>query len=206
MERDSVYLGDRAIVIATLVRHARPVMLKVVKPDSCVVMSRLAVEVLRTFGVAADACSAEVIIANGKFAQLLGAGRIQMGEKLPQWAIDEGAWGIGLGYRPKPHEIGHVVCLAGDLILDLSLDQASRPQHTIELEPSVFCRGDTSIKEPSVFFVGDVVVSYQLRPARKQFKRSPDWRDFHQRYRKQAGEVVRLVRQELKGEERVGAV
>ena len=96
-------------------------------------------------------------------------------------------WGIGLGMSEIPAEAGnwsgHLVALVENkYLLDLSIDQASRPERGLLLEPFF-------IEVPSGFMQGSGIsvttsqgaeLQYWARPADKSFLQAGDWRKLWQ--------------------------
>jgi hypothetical protein len=186
---------NQAELLERLRQVARPIMLnEVVRLDSCIAMTRCAIEVLRAFGLEAQPANVEVVAANQTFMRLMGEGNIRMEDKLPDWAVAEGAWAVGLGLRPKDEEVGHVVAILDDQVIDLSLDQASRPQRGIVLEPLVGTLPDNYRCEPWVYKVDEAYVTYHLRADLKKWLMSRDWHRFRERYGKQTGQIIRELR------------
>lgn len=183
-------------VLVGLVKWARPIMLSVVNHDSCIAMTRCAIEVLRVFGFEAYPMNAEMIVVNKKFCELADAGKIEIDGPIPKWAIDEGAWSVGIGVNPKPHEGGHVVAILDNKLIDLSVDQATRRLKNIVLRPMVI---EINPEEQAQQLLTDdgVLITWALRKDLRTWQNSPDWKRYQQRYWKQAALIIRNIREEL---------
>lgn len=127
-----------------LLEEARPEILKVARPDSCIFSTRVAVGVCRQLGVGARAVAVQTCIFNPPLTERIRAhlerfGAMPPAELIKAWQYDDsGGWGVALGYGdPRPGKYaGHVVALVDErVILDLSIDQANRPERGIELRP-----------------------------------------------------------------------
>lgn len=177
--------------IAALVATARPHILERFRPNSCIASTRVAIEALARFGVAATAVAAQVEIYNPTARALLEGGiskeafRARLAESVRAAPGPEPPWSIGLGVGEPLHGswTGHLVALtdATDaserVLIDLSLDQASRPLRDIRLSPiwvpaaDEVCAGDARVGGT----VAGTLVRYQLMPAQEGWDFSPDW-------------------------------
>lgn len=128
------------VVLRGLLEHARLLILTRFRPDSCIACTRIALDVLAHFGVPAEPLPCRVVVFNPAMkARCEREGRIPDVTELDLWIEQDGAWSVGLGFaNGQPGYDGHLVALAhGRWLLDLSLDQASRPARGIELRPLV---------------------------------------------------------------------
>jgi hypothetical protein len=193
-------------VIAGLCEFARPIMLEKVRPDSCIAMTRVGVEVLNHFGYVAAPLNVEALVVNAEYHRRLEAGLIAP-DRLPTDAdFAAGAWGIGIGLEEHMRELatqgvnpaGHVVAVVGAFLVDLSLDQASRPEKGINLEPHCF-EFDADVYAGATWTYringGEAFVEYKLRPDLESWRDSPDWRLGLKRYRSEIGRIIRAVRE-----------
>lgn len=148
---------------------------------TCILHTRFAVDALRSLGLRARPLAARVTVGNADWARL--------GKKLNRWPehddwTDE-TWCVGIGYGPDPRDErpgynAHVFAVVNERWgLDLTIDQASRPQYNINLSPHywtvtpAFLRGD----QPDVFVAEDgSVVVYDADPDDRGFLLVPDWR------------------------------
>lgn len=193
---------DLARVWQGLVDIGRPEMLRVASVNSCIPAARLCQEVLTKFGMPSKCYQAFMVAANEKFMELMHAGRISWDESLPDWAVEEGAWALGMGAQPNDpkDDPGHVVCVTGRWMLDLALDQASRPEKNITLVPALI-RLDYHGKNLGGSFVTpeNTLAVWRLVPERGNAWKagSVDWQNWESRYGFIAGKVIRKVREGL---------
>lgn len=188
---------DLARVWVALEEVGRPELLRVASRDSCVASSRLVQEVLSYFGWRAKCQRAMLVACNARFQELMLAERIRWDERLPDWAVEEGAWALGMGSPPGMREgVGHVVCLSGAWLMDLSLDQASRPERRMTLEPTLiqlqYREGELQARgmtEEGCLLMWRVFDDQSWRGL------SPDWTKWHQRYGFIAGKVIRAIKE-----------
>lgn len=138
-------LGSRAVgverrkaVLETLVRvHPDESTRAGFKRDTCVFASWTGREVLRRFGIQAKPVAVRAIVANA-IAWEAKDGDIK---RIMDEAPPEGGWTLGLGVPagdPAPGRwSGHLVLTARnpDVFLDLTIDQANRPEKGIVFEP-----------------------------------------------------------------------
>jgi hypothetical protein len=171
-------------LVAALAATARAEILRDFRADSCIVSTRIALEVLRRFGVGGYALSVRAMIANAPFLERLKGGAAPPAghEDALRWAAEDGAWLIGLGFgEAGPGRWpGHLVVIAERRwLVDLSLDQASRPQRSIVLRPLVavvgepFLRGRKALEVP----MGGSLVRYEAVPRDRSYRNAPDWDD-----------------------------
>jgi hypothetical protein len=196
---------EKDLVLEALEKHARPIMLTAVRPDSCIAMTACAIEVLKYFGYPdGEPMNVECIAVNEKFQELCDAGRIRVDERLPDWAVELGAWAVGVGVdRPVPKSgAGHVVCLSGDKMVDLSIDQASRRLKNMELRPAVYQLPESLSKVVNVgeqvhYYQGKTLLVYVFRPDLNTYHDSPDWTRFKERYSDPVGRIIKAMKREL---------
>ena len=109
-------------------------------------------------------------------------------EDSPGWSV-----GIGVGEADSPGFAGHLITIVKDeLALDLTLGQAARPQHGLDLSAASFQVGEGFLRghEPAYIEIGGSVVTYHAEPARKDYATAPDWSE----PMKRAPQLVRAVR------------
>ena len=129
--------------IRQAVRTIRPLMAPCFSRDSCIAATRIAIDVLAAIGVVAEPIAVRVAIFNAAMVQ-----EMERLERLPaskdetlEWQRRCGAWSVAIGSGvPQPGRWpGHLVAFVPThrLLIDLSLDQATRREHNIVLNPSV---------------------------------------------------------------------
>lgn len=169
-------------VMEALLAVAREEILKDFRRDSCIASTRVAVEVLRHFGVRAYPLAVTAMVFNASFAAHLGSDLIpREAAETRRWTEEDGSWSVGIGFgRGGPGSwTRHLVAIAeGRWLVDLSLDHADRPEHGIMLWPLAhpvtedFLRG----LAPLTLEVGSVLVQYDADPCERSFERARDWR------------------------------
>lgn len=115
------------------------------RADSCIAASRIVVEVLDAMGIKADGLRVRLIVYNPFLANEMDRRGVPASVVLED-NPDE-AWSVGLGLPENVHQPDsglHVVAWADSipgtsraLLVDLSLDQASRPHKAMPLGPLV---------------------------------------------------------------------
>lgn len=169
----SVALSD---LVAALPAVRRELLYHLV-PESCIETSRIVQLLLKEAGFAARVVPVQARIANAAAAHLI---RRNDFEALRGGA--NGAYMVILGAPGKPqsgHWAGHLAVYCQGLLIDASVDQASRPEKGILLpQPVAFDVGPTFL-EPGGRIVmenGELVIEYVHRPKNTRFLRTPAWR------------------------------
>jgi hypothetical protein len=208
-------------VVTALAKVGRPPILEHFAKRSCIASTRIALDVLEYFGVRAEPLPLFVLVLNGEALDMAEAGMSQAGlqAEMLKYGPDEpgGPWGIGVGavIENSTDWAGHLVVAIPDerLLLDMSLDQASRPH-----------KGLPFPEEGQVFPVFDEPwwngersrTSFTGRMGERRlallldrdcadpegFKRSLNWRreggaDGRRAFREVTGRIIRLVKDEL---------
>lgn len=187
---------SRDLIAAALVGVGRPLVLARYGLDSCIVSTRISIAVFEHFGYLAEPCPVRVAIANPQLVAGIAAG-VDINERAT-WPV--GAWTVGLGLLADPAKGGHLVALSETVMVDLTLDQANRPEHRIALQPRAFrvtpefAAGEAEMQ----FVVNGCAVAYRRVDEREWWKASPNWsrRDAVTR-RAIAGAVIRAVRDSM---------
>lgn len=174
-------------VLSLLAREARPLFQEWAKTGSCILSTRVAVDVCHELGFRAEALSASVVVYNPALAA-----RLARGEPPPQtpedvlaaWDADR-CWSVGIGSGASPDAKvllrdtrarrwpGHLVALVDETwVLDLALYQFSRPERDIRLEP-FFWRVTDAAASP--LQLNGCLLYYLPRPEDRSYLDSPDW-------------------------------
>jgi hypothetical protein len=111
--------------------------------DSCVLSSWLGREVLREHGINATAVPCLAIVANPALWQLAEEDELALAHLVFEGSEEElaaaGGYTVGIGFGSKQpgRWQGHLILTTRnpDRLLDLTLDQASRPRHDMIVEP-----------------------------------------------------------------------
>lgn len=169
-------------VVDVLLAVAREEILKDFRRDSCIASTRVATEVLRHFGVRAYPLAVTAMVFNAPFAARL---RIDLfprdAAETRHWAEEDGTWSVGIGFgRGGPGSwTRHLVAIAERRwLVDLSLDQADRPEHGIALRPLAHPVAEDFLRglAPLTLEVGSVLVQYDADPRERSFEHARDWR------------------------------
>lgn len=125
----------------TLVDNIRKVMLDgYYRPDSCVAATRMSVDVLTAMGITARGLRVRLLCYNPFMARKMDEG-MYGAEVIERWP--DQAWSVGVGLpvsRDQPGTGLYVIAWADTvpgssrgLLVDMALDQASRPEHGMPL-------------------------------------------------------------------------
>lgn len=168
-------------VIDGLLQYARPEILKEFRADSCIASSAIGIDVLSHFGFISEPFPVQTIIFNQKMADKVEKfGMPQNG--LPDAWVAEGAWSVGVGFgaeiaKPGKWQAGHLNILAENrYLIDLSIDQATRPQYQIDMTPFCIEVSDDFIQrnQARVFKYNDCFL--RIVPfSNHDYSSSPDW-------------------------------
>lgn len=181
----------RQVILGTLARFGREQILKEWGPDSCIASTALAIDILKHYGIKAEAFPCTVMVFNAVNNQKIKEiGRLPNAEESRAWQ-DDGGWSVGVGFGSKGMAEnkwpGHLVVIVDDeILLDLSIDQATRPKHKMYLQAGgggipnfqEFYSG----KEVYVAEANDCLLIYE-RKDQDAYKKSPDWTERQRRER-----------------------
>lgn len=192
----------------------RPRVLEHFSPDSCVTTTRITLDVLDYFGVAAKPLPVSVIVLNDEAYDILrrGGTRDDVAREVWKWNATQpgGPWTIGLGFDVEDAAAGHVAVALPRLnqVADFSIDQVSRRHKNLVVEPVVF-DVDGDVLSPEWEGAGvtfDAVpppVHLLYRPAAPRYRGSPNWRrtgsapDSREVFRRLTADIIRAVREEV---------
>jgi hypothetical protein len=197
-------MADTYAVLQSLLGIARPVILRHYRADSCIASSRIAIDVLSHFGILAEPLTVNLTVYNPAFAARIEAGdrEPETQDELNEWIRKYGAWNVGVGMGGDPRLLtwgGHLVVIAEKrCILDLSADQANRPQRNINLVP---LGGDVPPEffdgEPLFFQINGCVLKYLVSPDNNGYTSSPDWLQASRR-EPLVQEIIKKMKEEKK--------
>lgn len=159
-------VADESRVVRTLLREGRRHMLRHFVVDSCIAAARITVEVLSRFGIASEAIPVRVRAITHPLAGRIATGSFQKPYRSGEYGIMIGA---DLG-NPEKFP-GHLVVVTARRLIDLSLDQGSRPKVGLILEPSSFLLRPGW---PQIFRTRHAVIAYE-RIADQSWRSAPDW-------------------------------
>jgi hypothetical protein len=175
-----IQLGE---ILDTLMQGGRQEILRLFRKDSCIASVKVACEVLAHHHLIAEPLVVRVMVFNPAFVARIesGADFPESGEIVRQWFEEDGSWTLGIGYGERQPNSwpGHLVAVLREqrLMIDLSLDQACRPEKGIDLVPSVFDVQDTFLsgEETLVQEINGSVVKYNAFPDDRSYRISPNW-------------------------------
>lgn len=164
-----------AQIVAGLAHIGRPEILKRFKPDSCIASTRVGIEVLKRFGITAEAIPVKVMVYNEPLWKRMTAGSFDGTFNDEDWSV-----GIGMGYdprrRPEDGFNGHLVIKTEGLLVDLAIDQASRPEKGLPIESLVVPWPQTWGIRPFRFCLAGCYYDYS--PSENgAYQDAPDWKE-----------------------------
>lgn len=171
-----------------LVEELHPLLVEAgYQTNSCILATRLAVDALQHQGIRAKALVTSMVAFSPELVGHLDSGG-QFDQDAPGWSV-----GIGVGETDSPGYFGHLLTIVKDeLALDLTLGQASRPQHDLDLRAVAFDVDESFLagEQPAYIEIGGSIVTYTAQPERKDYATAPDWAETL----KHAPQLVRVVR------------
>lgn len=130
------------------------------------------------------------VIANEPMARRWQAGQFGRDQREGlRWLAEDGSYSSSLGLAPEHYDparewAGHLVCVVDGprcaVVLDISLDQASRPQHGVHLRPHLFIASRDWLAGDAEHWEEDVdgsLLAYRVDPENTEYLCSPDWTD-----------------------------
>lgn len=173
-------------IYTTLLTFGRARILERFRPDCCIASTRIAIEVLRRFGIRAKPAPCQVYIATLPLFE-----RLQKQSFTGKFQPGEHSVGIGYGVPAgtRPGFDGHLVAVTDDSLIDLSLDQASRPHKGIVLLPQRIPFSGFPLSGT----IGQCVVCYtQLN--NYDYIQAPDWCKRPELFDEIADEIVSEIK------------
>jgi len=197
--------ANRGPILQLLGAPLRRAILRHYNPDSCVASTAIGKLVLDALEIPSVPVSVKLMLANQAWVA-----RANRDEHVPRdraeterWFIESGAHAIGLGVpdkNPDSHPLVNGLHLAllvdGNYLWDLSIDQASRPQHNIVIkEPFLgdfskspirakFLKGQAQIVWQAP---GQGIAVYSIKPRDHRYLEHINWRaDGHDVLKRQA--------------------
>jgi hypothetical protein len=170
------------------------------RPDCCIAATAILNEVLDYFQLTATPLSVIATVFNPVMSERIAQEGMPSLEEAERDWLPRGCYSLAVGVGdPEPGKWpGHLVTvLGGQVLIDLTLDQANRPQHGIVLPMPILapCDPEFLAGEAQVAgIVGGCRVIYEARPDDRSFERSNDWRS-----RKRRTDVVGRAVRRLKG-------
>jgi hypothetical protein len=188
-------------MLARLAPVVREEMLKIAAPNCCIATVAVLCRVFRHYGFKARPLPVAVIIRNRKMVEAVAKGMAIPDDPkaLRAWMEATGSWSLGIvpesalesAMRGYAAFGGHLVCHVQDVLVDASLDQASRPERDIVLPPFLATAARADFLEGRKALVGKVngcEVTYRtLRTA--EWRKSADWTE-ERRYRPTVNAII----------------
>lgn len=173
---------DRAVEVIEAIRlYARPEILKDYTPESCIAGTRITFDVLRHYGLRPRAIAAHVRIFNAALLKHIQDGEMPTTEDVQGWSGLDGSWSVGIGgtgVKKPGHWDGHLVALSmNSVLIDVTLDQATRPRFKIQMEPVVATAPEDFLAgAPLVFELNGCAVRYTAQPEDMSWTQAGGWR------------------------------
>jgi hypothetical protein len=174
----------------------REELLKHFTVDSCIASTKVAIKVLSHFRMNARPLSVGLEIRNTVFQQLVQetGGPPPNNDVAQEW-LKKGAWSVCVA--PDKVDIGHVVAIVmNECLLDLSLDQASRPNKGIVMKPGVGVLPSGFWRDGVAYMINGCSVVYWPVKENEIFRTSNDWR-IGSRTTPIAKEIIRQIQRKL---------
>ena len=167
-------------VLQGLLKYARPEILKEFRADSCIASTAVGLDILMHYGILAEPFPVRTLIFNEPFTSRLENGQgWPTGQQVRVWTEEDGSYsvGIGVGTQQPNKWAGYLAILVEKrLLLDLSIDQATRPQYNMMLVPLCVEIDEQFISgSPKVFKAGQCVVRVDALLGNEGYTSSPDW-------------------------------
>ena len=212
-------------VIQALLETARPHLREEFERASCIASTRIGIDVLEYFGIKAEPVSLFLIILNDEAMKMLTEEEKTMQdvkEATEKRGLGEpgGPWTMGIGADVENGDgwAGHLMIgLPEDqVLLDLSIDQASRPHKNLVLEqPAAFgvtdekwWRGEeryTVMKGEDDEGHETMLILDREAPDPDGYRRSRNWRRTSSKhggrrvFQEVTGKIIRAMKEELDG-------
>jgi len=187
-------------VLQGLLKHARSEILKEFRADSCIASTAVGLDILTHFGILAEPLPVRTLIFNEPFVTRIENEGWPTGQQVQNWSEQDGSYSVGIGIGPQqPNKwAGHLVILIEKrLLLDLSIDQATRPQYNMLLDPLCIEVDEQFLSgSPKVFKVNQCVVRVDALKGNDGYASSPDWM-FLGRRKKIVANTLRLIQGDL---------
>jgi hypothetical protein len=154
---------------ATLLTEGHKIIRRHYAADCCIAATRITCDVLQHFGIEASPVPTKIVVQNPKLAARTIRER---GVQLP---LRPGEYSVGIGYGLPTHKQGrigyngHLVTFTKEFLIDLTIDQANRPQHNINLHPVI-----ERAALPTVIQINGCLIQYKASDD-YTFTEASDW-------------------------------
>jgi hypothetical protein len=157
------------------------------KPNACILATRLGVEALRYKGIRARAVPVRLNVFNKQAAELL-----QANVPNEQWTAESGAWVVSIGHGAVNGDgwNGHLVIIAQErYLVDLTAAQVQRLHRGIEAEAFWHEARDLAQGEPIALGTEDGSLwLYEPDPENRSYLQAPAWAGYRVSVR--SGKVI----------------
>ncbi len=181
-------MTDPRTVLALLAEHARGLILTRFRRDSCIVSTRIALDVCAAHGLTARPELVECFLYTPALFERVKRGTFAKPFRPGEWSVGLGVEGARTIDRVRGLD-GHLVLLlpidGTEYLLDLSLDQADRPERGLHVRRPFLSAMPADWREglSAVHFDGAIIVYRPRTGLRDDYTRSKDWHDFTRRAR-----------------------
>jgi len=170
---------SKQYLISEFLSYARPLILEYFDPDSCIASTRVTIETMKYFGLDFKPLVTQALVFNKPAWTHFRDNELEVND-MEAWGEIDGSWSVGLGFPPNKNYkgfVGHLIAHSKSLsiIIDCSLDQATRPKHGIIVKPMAFTINKELFEKGNVFTLDDTVLFYRtmINPT---FQSAPDWK------------------------------
>jgi hypothetical protein len=181
--------------IQLLARNAVRLLPQYYRPDCCIAATAIAIDVLRDFHVRAIPFPVKVMVFNKAFADIIQKQGLLFVDDAQK--IDPAAYSVGIGYTEGTTKgyNGHLVALAGNVLIDLTLPQTNRPQHDIRVTPFVAPVADEFLHGDKPFIVENQIGNLLVytKSSNTDYLTSNDWK-LKGRRQHIVQEIIRRIR------------
>jgi hypothetical protein len=169
---------------------------------SCILGTRVALEVLARFGIAASPLTVHVVIGNAAYARLAKASRIPTDlDERSRLRVKCGATWFALGgWGPAdPGDWAHhlVAIIGGRQLLDMAIDQEWRKGSDFQISPELIPCGEDflagRIKLQHIAAPAGCYLEYEALPGESSYEQTHAWRDIG----RLVDPVVRAMRHDM---------
>ena len=193
--------------LSSLLDRMAPVVREEVRrdflPNCCIASAAILQRVFRHFRFSTSPVPVEVVVRNPRFVTLIERGCKIPGDpdRMRQWFKGTGAYSVGITRESPGNHFegggfsGHLVTRVQDVLVDASLDQASRPAHGINLPRFIVTNIAPGFLEgkSQVGIVNGCEVLYTRLTGDSTWRSSPDWTN-EDRARRAVNAIIERVK------------
>ena len=191
-------MNDEVIIQSVVAMLPQMMKGKGYRAETCILSTRIGMAVLEYFGVSARPRAVSVMVFNAEgwklYWEAMKAG------SAPDWGSHPTAWSVGVGgsgvstwdpVQQRTKWDGHLVIETSDVLVDLTLDQAERPERGIFAGPTVLplhsewhTEGTLLLENPH----GNILLYQAIDDL--NWRQAPDWKQYDKRI---AGDLIRII-------------